>query len=82
MQLLQNAKLGKEYIIHKVLIEHDELLSTRLMHLGFIEKSPLIVINKTPLTSDALLVQIKGTQIALTKQESELILISNSETTV
>lgn len=72
---LSEARKNKEFFINSIDIDSNEELGIRLMHLGFLENEPISVVNKTPISHDALLVNIKGTQIALTKYEASLILI-------
>jgi Fe2+ transport system protein FeoA len=45
------------------------------MHLGFLPNEKITVIKKTPITSDALLINVRGCQIALTKHEASVITI-------
>lgn len=72
---LSEAKRGKEFIIESVDTSYNEELGIRLMHLGFLANETITVINKTPISHDAILVAIKGAQIALTKTEAAHIKI-------
>lgn len=70
---LNQLKKGQSAAIHSIDMKHDQDLAIRLHHLGFLENEPIEVLKKTPLTGDALLISIRGTQIALTKKEAHVI---------
>lgn len=70
---LSEAKKGCALIITDIGLNENLELGLRLMHLGFLVNEEITVLNKTPLTSDVVLLKIRGTQMALTKDESNLI---------
>ena len=70
---LSEAKKGKVLIIESINFSLDEDLGIRLMHLGFLTNEHISIVNQTPISHDAILVNIKGSQIALTKSEAKLI---------
>lgn len=67
------ATIGRTYFIDHLNFHQDEDLAIRLSHLGFLENQSFKVIRKTPFTGDCLLIEIRGTQMALTKFEADLI---------
>ena len=69
---LNKLGIGKTALIKSIDMS-DLDLAIRLSHLGFLENEPILVIRKTPFTGDALLISVRGTQIALTKKEASLI---------
>jgi Fe2+ transport system protein FeoA len=73
MKNLNQLRTGQEACIHSINSEDDPSLAIRLAHLGFLENGTITVLKKTPFTGDALLVSIRGTQIALTKKEAAII---------
>lgn len=76
MTKLKDLKLGQTAFIKTINLNTDEELAIRLLHLGFLENEKIVVLKRTPFTGDALLISIRGTQIALTKREAELIEIN------
>ncbi len=75
MEKLVKAKLNHIYLIDKIDTESNPELGIRLMHLGFLPNEKISVLKKTPITSDALLINVRGCQIALTKNEANIITI-------
>ena len=72
-QKLSQLNIGETANVYKINMNKDEELAIRLIHLGFLENEEVSIIKKTPFTSDALLIAIRGCQIALTKKEADLI---------
>jgi Fe2+ transport system protein FeoA len=72
---LFEVKKGKKVLIDSIDISENEDLCIRLMHLGFMVNEPIIVVNKTPILNDVILVNVKGSEIALTKSEAGYIKI-------
>ncbi len=70
---LIDAHLKKEYRIKKIDLDENLDLGLRLLHLGFIEGSEIIIDKKSPLKANCLLVEIRGAKIALTKDEARMI---------
>lgn len=70
---LSEAYKGKELSILNIAVELNQDLGIRLMHLGFLPNEKISIVNQTPISHDAILVNIKGSQIALTKSEAKLI---------
>ncbi len=70
---LEKVALGQSHFIESIDLISQDSLGIRLLHLGFHINEEIIVLKKTPLTHDALLVAVRGTQIALTKAEASLI---------
>ncbi len=70
---LHQAIILKEYQITEIDFQTDLEMSTRLMHLGFLPGETIKVIRKTPFTSDSLLIEVRGTKMALTKNEAKLV---------
>ncbi len=62
-------------IIEKIEATGNIDLTLRLAHLGFLPKEEVVVIKKTPMTGDALLVSIRGANIALTHSEASTIIL-------
>jgi Fe2+ transport system protein FeoA len=73
MLTINKALVAKEYIIDHINYHLNLELGIRLNHLGFLESEKIKVLSKTPFTGDSLLVEIRGSQMALTKSEAELI---------
>lgn len=72
---INQAQVAKDYIIDHINYQLNLDLGIRLNHLGFLEAEKIKVLSKTPFTGDSLLIEIRGTQMALTKSEAELIKI-------
>lgn len=70
---LVEADLKKEYSIAAITYDQQEDLAIRLNHLGFLEGESVRVHRKTPVTSSSLVVEVKGSMIALTKYEASFI---------
>lgn len=70
---LVEADLKKVYSIAAIAYDQQEDLAIRLNHLGFLEGESVRVHRKTPVTSSSLVVEVKGSMIALTKHEASLI---------
>lgn len=70
---LVEADLKKVYSIAAIAYDQQEDLAIRLNHLGFLEGESVRVHRKTPMTSSSLVVEVKGSMIALTKHEASLI---------
>ena len=70
---LHQAIILKEYQITEINFQADLEMGTRLMHLGFLPGEAIKVIRKTPFTSDSLLIEVRGTKMALTKNEAKLV---------
>ncbi len=70
---LHQAIILKEYQITEINFQVDLEMGTRLMHLGFLPGETIKVIRKTPFTSDSLLIEVRGTKMALTKNEAKLV---------
>lgn len=70
---LNQLKIGQTAHIQSIQMESDDGLGIRLNHLGFLVNESITVLKKTPLTGDALLISIRGTQIALTKKEAGIV---------
>jgi Fe2+ transport system protein FeoA len=70
---LHQAIILKEYQITEINFEADLEMGTRLLHLGFLPGEKIKVIRKTPFTSDSLLIEVRGTKMAMTKQEAKLV---------
>ncbi len=75
---LHQAITGKVYIISQIDFDQNIEMGTRLLHLGFLPDEKVKVIRKTPFTSDSMLIEVRGTSMALTKTEAKLIQIKES----
>ena len=75
MKNLNKLRVGELASIQLIKTDKDENLAIRLAHLGFLENESITVLKKTPFTGDALLISIRGAQIALTKREANIILV-------
>ena len=75
---LHQAITGKIYIISQIDFEQNIEMGTRLLHLGFLPNEKVKVIRKPPFTSDSMLIEVRGTSMALTKTEAKLIQIKES----
>ena len=75
---LHQAITGKIYIISQIDFEQNIEMGTRLLHLGFLPNEKVKVIRKTPFTSDSMLIEVRGTSMALTKTEAKLIQIKEN----
>jgi Fe2+ transport system protein FeoA len=73
MLTINKAQVAKDYIVDHINYHLNLDLGIRLNHLGFLESERIRVLSKTPFTGDSLLIEIRGTQMALTKAEAELI---------
>ena len=69
---LKNLKLNKKYRI-KNIIEGEAGIGTRMMQLGFISGEDLTLIRRAPLFGEPLLVEVRGSQFAISRAEAELI---------
>lgn len=74
---LVEAILKRDYSISAIKYDQHEDLAIRLNHLGFLEGETVRVHRKTPLTSSSLVVEVKGSMIALTKYEASFITLQN-----
>lgn len=70
---LHQANIFTDYQITAIDFQSDLDMGTRLLHLGFLPGEIVRVIRKTPFTSDSLLIEVRGTKMALTKNEAKLI---------
>jgi Fe2+ transport system protein FeoA len=76
---LSDAKNKINYTISSVdLTPLDDTSVSRLLHFGFIEGESIKLVTKVPIFKEPLLVEIRGSQIALTKREANLIKIRNN----
>ncbi len=70
---LNKAVVKTHYKIDSINESVNLELAIRLRHLGFLENEALKVLSKTPFTGDSLLIEIRGSQIALTKNEAAIV---------
>ncbi len=74
--ILTEAQNKISYEITEVdLKDLDENSISKLLHFGFVEGERIKLITKVPIFKEPLLVEIRGSQIALTKREARLITI-------
>jgi ferrous iron transport protein A len=77
MQSLDKTYPGFNYYITQVLESlDDEMMDARFKQLGFVPGVQIKFISRAPILSEPLLVEIRGTQVALSKYEAKKILIS------
>jgi len=77
---LTEAQNQIDYTISQVdLDDLDDTSISRLLHFGFVEGEKIKLLTKVPIFKEPLLVEIRGSQIALTKREACLIKIRNEQ---
>lgn len=69
---VKNLKVNQAYRIKNILNPTDDI-SLRLMQLGFISGERITLIRKAPLFGEPLLVEVRGSQYAISKSEASLI---------
>lgn len=75
MITLDIAPINKKLLVNGINLgnKENELIESRLMHLGFIKNEPVIIIQKAPYFQIPILVEIKGRRIALSFEEAKMI---------
>jgi Fe2+ transport system protein FeoA len=70
---MNEAIIGQPYRIRSFSSSADSDFVSRLMQYGFIEGEKLTVVRRAPLFKDPLLVEIRGSQIVISKSEASFI---------
>lgn len=68
---------GQKGTIHRLIsLQHEENLIPRLLEMGFVEGSCVEVVHEAPFGKDPIAVRVRGTLIALRRQEANAVEVS------
>lgn len=74
---INQAPLNQRLLVRSFASSDQEValsdVESRLMHLGFIAGQVIRVVKKAPLFQEPLLVEVRGRQVALSKEEASLV---------
>ena len=72
---LSEGEVGKEYIIDE--IEAEEKIKRRMLVLGIIKSTKILIINKK--INGALIIKVRGTRIGVSKKVADTVTIREEE---
>lgn len=78
MKRLSELKSGQAGVVHLIEFSEDQDvndISIRLRQLGILENEMIKVVRKSPLNDSTFLIEARGAQFALTKNEAKIVLV-------